>query len=331
MSPKLFAANPAGRLVSLDVFRGITIAGMVLVNNPGTWASIYWPLEHAEWHGWTPTDLVFPFFLFIVGVSITLAFARRVEEGSVKRDLYLKVIKRAAIIFGVGLFLNGFPYFQLGTIRIAGVLQRIAICYLIASLIFLTTKVRTQILIAVALLIIYCVVMTRFAAPGYAPGDLSKEGSIASFIDRVLLGQHIWRQGKVYDPEGLLSTIPAVVTTLLGILTGHWLRSEHQRFEKVVGMFVAGAGCIALGWAGSPFFSIKKTLWTSSYVVFTAGLALQFLGLCYWLIDIHGYRRWAWPFEVFGVNALALFVGSGLMVKLMGLFKVQGWIFRKFF
>jgi len=314
---------------------------MVLVNNPGTWSSIYWPLEHAEWHGWTPTDLVFPFFLFIVGVSITLAFARRVEEGSVKRDLYLKVIKRAAIIFGVGLFLNGFPYFQLGTIRIAGVLQRIAICYLIASLIFLTTKVRTQILIAVALLIIYCVVMTRFAAPGYAPGDLSKEGSIASFIDRVLLGQHIWRQGKVYDPEGLLSTIPAVVTTLLGILTGHWLRSEHQRFEKVVGMFVAGAVCIALGWAWNPFFPINKALWTSSYVLFTAGLALQFLGLCYWLIDIHGYRRWAWPFEVFGVNALALFVGSGLMVKLMGLIKLdrgdgtqissQGWIFRKFF
>ena len=333
MSPK--------RLVSLDVFRGITIAAMVLVNNPGTWSSIYWPLEHAEWNGWTPTDLVFPFFLFIVGVSITLAFARRVEEGSVKRDLYLKVIKRTAIIFALGLFLNGFPYFQLGTIRIAGVLQRIAICYLVASLIFLTTKARTQFLIAVALLIIYCLVMTRFAAPGYAPGDLSKEGSIASFIDRVLLGQHIWRQGKVYDPEGLLSTISAVVTTLFGILTGHWLRSERTQFEKVVGMFVAGAVCVALGWAWNPFFPINKALWTSSYVLFTAGLALQFLALCYWLIDIHGYRRWAWPFEVFGVNALALFVGSGLMVKLMGLIKLdrgdgtqissQGWIFRKFF
>ena len=341
MSPKLFAANPAGRLVSLDVFRGITIAGMVLVNNPGTWSSIYWPLQHAEWHGWTPTDLVFPFFLFIVGVSITLAFARRVEEGTVRRDLYLKVIKRSAIIFGLGLFLNGFPYFQLGTIRIAGVLQRIAICYLIASLIFLTTKIRTQFLIAVALLIVYCIVMTRLAAPGYAPGDLTKEGSIASFVDRVLLGQHIWRQGKVYDPEGLLSTIPAVATTLFGILTGHWLRSERPRFEKVVGMFVAGAVCVALGWAWNPFFPINKALWTSSYVLFTAGLALQFLALCYWLIDIHGFRRWAWPFEVFGVNALALFVGSGLMVKLMGLIKLergdgtqissQGWIFRKFF
>jgi predicted acyltransferase len=333
--------SPSGRLVSLDVFRGITIAGMVLVNNPGTWSSIYWPLQHAEWHGWTPTDLVFPFFLFIVGVSITLAFARRVEEGTVRRDLYLKVIKRTAIIFGLGLFLNGFPYFQLGTIRIAGVLQRIAICYLVASLIFLTTKIRTQFLIAIALLIIYCLVMTRFAAPGYAPGDLTKEGSIASFVDRVLLGPQIWRQGKVYDPEGLLSTIPAVATTLLGILTGHWLRSERSQIEKVVGMFVAGALCVALGWAWNPFFPINKALWTSSYVLFTAGLALQFLALCYWLIDIKGYRRWAWPFDVFGVNALALFVGSALMVKLMGLIKLdrgdgtqissQGWIFRKFF
>jgi predicted acyltransferase len=323
--------SPTGRLVSLDVFRGITIAGMVLVNNPGTWSSIYWPLEHAAWHGWTPTDLVFPFFLFIVGVSITLAFARRVEEGTVKRDLYLKVIKRTAIIFGLGLFLNGFPYFQLGTIRIAGVLQRIAICYLIASLIFLTTKARTQFLIAVALLIVYCLVMTRFAAPGYAPGDLTKEGSIASFIDRVLLGPHIWRQGKVYDPEGLLSTFPAVATTLSGILTGHWLRSERPRIEKVVGMFVAGAVCLVLGWAWNPFFPINKALWTSSYVLFTAGLALQFLALCYWLIDIKGYRRWAWPFEVFGVNALALFVGTALMVKLMALLKIHGWIFRNVF
>ena len=342
MSPQSSAPNASsGRLVSLDVFRGITIAGMVLVNNPGTWSSIYGPLQHATWHGWTPTDLVFPFFLFIVGVSITLAFARRAEAGRVKGDLYLKVIKRAAIIFGLGLFLNGFPYFQLGTIRIAGVLQRIAVCYLIAALIFLTTRVRTQVLIAFALLIAYCVVMTRLAAPGYEPGDLTKEGSVASFIDRVLLGQHIWRQGKVYDPEGLLSTIPAVSTTLFGVVTGHWLRGERKPIEKVVGMFAAGAACVALGWAWNPFFPINKSLWTSSYVFFTAGLALQFLALCYWVIDIHGYRRWAWPFEVFGVNALALFIGSGLMVKLMGLIKLsrddgmqissQGWIFRKFF
>lgn len=344
MAPKLFnnAGNtPSGRLVSLDVFRGLTIAGMVLVNNPGTWASIYWPLAHAEWHGWTPTDLIFPFFLFIVGVSITLAFGRRVEEGRGKRDLYFKVIKRTAIIFGLGLFLNGFPYFQLATIRIPGVLQRIALCYLIASLVFLTTRVRTQVLIALALLVVYWFLMTRIAAPGFVAGDLSKEGSLASFIDRLILGPHIWKQGKVYDPEGLLSTIPAVATTLFGVLTGHWLRSERTQLEKVAGLFVAGAVGVALGWAWNPFFPINKSLWTSSYVFFTGGLALQLLALCYWVIDIKGYRRWAWPFEVFGVNALALFVGSGLMVKLMGLIKLsrgdgtqissQGWIFRNLF
>ncbi len=226
-------------------------------------------------------------------------------------------------------FSTAFLIFNSSTIRIAGVLQRIAICYLIASLIFLTTKVRTQLLIALALLVVYWLLMTRLAAPGYAPGDLSKEGSIASFIDRVILGPHIWRQGRVYDPEGLLSTIPAVATTLFGVLTGHWLRSERTRIEKVVGMFVAGAVCVVLGWAWNSFFPINKPLWTSSYVLFTAGLGLQLLALCYWVIDIKGYRRWAWPFEVFGVNALALFVGSALMVKLMGLISFHAAMARR--
>jgi predicted acyltransferase len=333
--------SPSDRLVSLDVFRGITIAGMVLVNNPGTWSSIYWPLEHAQWNGWTPTDLVFPFFLFIVGVSITLAFARRVEEGAVQRALYLKVVKRSAIIFGLGFLLNLIPNFDFATVRIPGVLQRIAVCYLITSLIFLKTKVRTQFVIALVLLVGYWLLMTRVAAPGFAAGDLSKEGSLASYIDRVVFGAHVWRQAKVYDPEGLLSTIPAVATTLFGVLTGHWLRSERTRWDKVAAMFVAGAAGVALGWAWNSFFPINKALWTSSYVLFTAGLALQLLALCYWLIDINGFRRWAWPFEVFGVNALALFVGSALMVKLMALIKIpqsdgtriasQGWIFRNLF
>jgi predicted acyltransferase len=338
MSP---TTSPDSRLVSLDVFRGLTIAAMVLVNNPGTWSAIYWPLEHAQWHGWTPTDLVFPFFLFIVGVSITLAFARRVEEGAVQRALYLKVLKRSAIIFGLGFLLNLIPNFDFATVRIPGVLQRIAVCYLIASVIFLKTKVRTQFVIAIVLLVAYWLLMTRVAAPGFAAGDLSKEGSLASYVDRLVFGPHVWRQAKVYDPEGLLSTIPAVATTLFGVLTGHWLRSERTRWDKVAAMFVAGATCVALGWAWNAFFPINKALWTSSYVLFTAGLALQLLALCYWVIDINGFRRWAWPFEVFGVNALALFVGSGLMVKLMGLIKIpqsdgtrissQGWIFRKFF
>ncbi len=334
------------RLVSLDVFRGITIAGMVLVNNPGTWAHIYWPLEHAEWHGWTPTDLIFPFFLFIVGVAIPLAFGRRLESGGSQRDLYWKIARRTLIIFALGMFLAGFPFLfwrpttVLPTIRIPGVLQRIAVCYLFASFIFLKTKVRTQVVIAVGLLIIYCLLMTRLHAPGFLPGDLSKEGSLASFIDRLVIGPHIWKQGKVYDPEGLLSTIPAIATTLFGVLTGQWLRTERTQFEKVAGMFVAGAVCVAIGWSWNPFFPINKSLWTSSYVFFTGGLALQFLAFCYWLIDIKKYQRWAKPFVVFGVNAIVLFVGTGMMARVMGLIKLpwgagqislQGWIFQKLF
>ncbi len=328
------------RLISLDVFRGITIAGMVLVNNPGTWGHIYWPLAHAAWHGWTPTDLVFPFFLFIVGVAIPLAFGKRMEQGGSKRDLYLKIARRTLIIFALGIFLAGFPYFQFSTIRIPGVLQRIAVCYLFASIIFLNTKVRTQLAITIALCLIYWALMTLLSAPGFPAGDLSKEGSLASFIDRKVLGAHIWKAGKVFDPEGILSTIPAVATTLLGVLTGQWLRTDKTQFEKVAGMFAAGVVCVVIGWSWNPFFPINKSLWTSSYVFFTGGLALAFLGFCYWLIDIKKYQRWTKPFVVFGVNAIVLFVGTGLMAKVMGLIKLpwgagqislQGWIFQKLF
>ncbi len=312
------------RLASLDVFRGITIAGMVLVNDPGSWEHIYWPLEHSTWHGWTPTDLVFPFFLFIVGVAITLAFGSRVDSGRSARDLYLKVIRRTVIIFAIGLFLNAFPYFHLSEWRIPGVLQRIAVCYLLASIIFLNTKIRTQMVITIALLLIYWLLVKLVPAPGFAAGDLTKEGSLPSFVDRVVFGKHVWAQAKVYDPEGILSTIPALATTLIGILAGHWLRSKKLPYEKVAGLFVAGAICVAVGWAWNPFFPINKALWTSSYVFFTGGLALQFLALCYWLIDIKGYRRWAKPFEVFGVNAIALYVGAELMAILLGEIEVTG-------
>ena len=312
------------RLLSLDVFRGITIAGMILVNNPGSWEHIYWPLEHAAWSGWTPTDLVFPFFLFIVGVSITLALGKRVESGGSNRDVYLKIVKRTLIIFAIGLFLNGFPYFHLAELRIPGVLQRIAVCYFFASIIFLNTKVRTQIAIAIGLLVFYWVLVRLVPAPGYAAGDLTKDGSLPSFVDRTVFGTHVWAQAKVYDPEGILSTIPAIATTLIGVLTGHWLRTEKTRYEKAAGMFVVGAVCVAIGWVWNAFFPINKALWTSSYVFFTGGLALQFLSICYWLIDIKGYRRWAKPFEVFGLNAIALYVVADLLAELLGVIKVGG-------
>lgn len=316
-SAEISRSGLAGRMLSLDVFRGLTIAGMILVNNPGTWSHIYWPLEHAEWNGWTPTDLIFPFFLFIVGISITLSFSRRAQDGGDEYDLLMKVIRRACIIFALGLFLNGFPYFNLAEIRIAGVLQRISVCYLVASLIFLKTRWRAQAIIAVALLLLYWILVTVVPVPGFGAGNLSKEGSLAAYIDRWLLGPHIWKGGVVYDPEGLLSTMPAIATTLCGVLTGHWLRTRRTQLEKVGGMFFAGACAVAVGWAWHFWFPINKSLWTSSYVVFTAGMALELLAVCYWLVDIKGYKRWAKPFIIFGVNALALFVFSGLLARIL--------------
>jgi predicted acyltransferase len=341
--------NP--RLLSLDVFRGITIAGMVLVNNPGTWSAIYTPLEHAEWNGWTPTDFVFPFFLFIVGISITFALGKRVEAGGVDKAVYLKIIRRTLLIFGLGLFLATFPFYNftkselldVNTVRIMGVLQRIAVCYLFSALIFLHTGWKKQLIIAIALLLLYWLLMTLVPVPGCEITTFNdKACNLAAYIDRTVLTEgHIWRSAKVYDPEGLLSTLPAIATTLAGILCGHWLRTRRDDMEKVSGMFFFGIVLIAFGWAWHSWFPINKALWTSSYVVFTAGLALCFLGFCYWLIDIKGYKLWTKPFVIFGVNALALFVGSGIMARVLGLIKVAGldgnsislqqWIFTNIF
>src|SRR5919205_1940083 len=314
-----------GRMLSLDAFRGITIAGMILVNNPGTWSAIYSPLEHAAWHGWTPTDLVFPFFLFIVGVSITLSLARRAEAGGSKRDLYVKILRRTLIIFGLGLALTAFPYNDAAGFRIPGVLQRIAVCYFFASVIFLNTRWRAQAAIAAALLIIYWAAMKLIPVPGFGAGVLdSKEGNLAAYIDRAVLGGHVWNLGKVYDPEGILSTVPSIATALAGVLTGHLLRTRREPVEKVAAMFVAGVACVVAGWAWNFWFPVNKALWSSSYVLLTAGLALQLLACCYWLIDMKGYRRWSLPFVVFGSNALAVFFLTGLFEKALELIKLTG-------
>lgn len=340
------------RLLSLDVFRGMTIAGMVLVNNPGTWSAIYPPLEHAEWHGATPTDLVFPFFLFIVGISITLALGKRVETGGINRDIYLKIFRRSLIIFGLGLLMAAFPFYNftkgewldVSNLRIMGVLQRIAVCYLISALIFVRTNWKQQALIAGSLLLIYWALMTLVNVPGCEITTFDdKACNLAAYIDRIVLTEnHIWKQSKVFDPEGILSTLPAIATTLAGVLGGHWLRREKDDYEKVAALFFFGLAATAFGWIWSFWFPLNKALWTSSYVFYTAGLALCFLGFCYWLIDIKGYRKWAKPFLIFGVNALALFAFSGLTAKLMGIIKVgagadgksislQSWIFNSIF
>ena len=411
------------RLLSLDAFRGMTIAGMTLVNNPGSWAHIYGPLEHAEWNGLTPTDLVFPFFLFIVGVSISLSLGKRVDTG-IDRSIYGKIISRAVLIYILGALVSILPFFSysktnipaelkmviwlvfsasvfffllrnykigaaLATvavvatavcyfagytitpynfagIRYAGVLQRISVCYLIVAILFLHTNWRQQLGLGVVLLLGYWLVMTVIPVPGCDITTVDdKACNLAAYVDRMVIGvDHIWRQAKVYDPEGLLSTIPAIVTTISGVLTGTWLlrKDESGRIEgevrtedtadssdsqpisqvsslnKVSGIFFFGVVLFAIGWTWGHYFPINKALWTSSYVLITSGLALCLLGFCYWLIDIKNYRRWAKPFMIFGANAIALFVFSDLMARMIDDYNltgsdgqpisIQGWIYN---
>ncbi|MBS1792326.1 MAG: DUF5009 domain-containing protein [Acidobacteria bacterium] len=323
MKENIPAAPEPARMLSLDVFRGMTIAAMILVNNPGTWDAIRPPLEHAEWHGTTPTDLIFPFFLFIVGVSIALSLGRLADGGGVRWKIYFKIAKRALLIFGVGLFLEVFPFynpwkaawFDPATVRISGVLQRIAVCYLVAAVVFLTTNWKKQAVIAGALLLVYWALMTLVDVPGCAVTSINDQAcNLSAYLDRLILTEpHIWNQSKVYDPEGLLSTLPAIATALAGALTGTWLRTRRDETEKLAGIFFFGVVLIAAGWIWSGWFPLNKKLWTSSYVVYTAGLALCFLGCCYWLVDLKGWRRWATPFVVFGTNAIALYIGSTMM------------------
>ena len=304
------------------MLRGLTVAGMVLVNNPGTWSAIYAPLRHAAWHGWTPTDMVFPFFVFIVGVAIPIALGPRLERSG-RAGVLARVGRRSAIIFGLGLLLQSLPSFDWTTLRIPGVLQRIALCYLAAACLFLLTSWRTQAVISVGLLLGYWAVMTTVPVPGYGAGDLSPAGNLAAHLDRLILGQeHMWRVSRVYDPEGILSTVPAIATALLGVLTGEWLRRQPTTGATAARLALAGVVCAAVGQIWGAWFPVNKSLWTSSYVMLTGGLALITLGLCYWLIEVLGYRRWAVPFVVFGVNALALYFLSSAVAQILVMIRV---------
>lgn len=329
------------RLVSVDVLRGLTVAAMVLVNNPGSWRHVYWPLRHAEWHGFTPTDMVFPFFLFIVGVSIPLALGPRLEQGG--RGLVGRILRRSAAIFALGLLLHALPFFHLASLRIPGVLQRIAVCYLLAALLVVLTGGaagwRLQAGVAAALLVGYWLLMTRVPPPGgVAAGDLSPAGSLAGYVDRLVLGPHIWQVAKVYDPEGVLSTLPAVATTLLGVLGGHWLRGARPGRRVAAGLLVGGLAATVAGWLWGLSFPINKSLWTSSYALFMSGLAALALAVCYWGIEVRGWRGWARPFVVLGVTALPLFFLSSFMARLLVLIRVgpggprlQAWLFDHLF
>jgi predicted acyltransferase len=302
------------RLTSLDVFRGLTMAAMIVVNNPGDWGHVHPPLLHAEWHGWTPTDLIFPFFIFIVGVSITLS----------RRSLgWNSILKRAALIFALGLLLNGYPRFDLETWRIPGVLQRIAVCYAIAAGLFRVTARdprRQPVYLAatgIAIVVAYGALLMFVPPPGGTAGDLSPEGNLGAHLDRAVFGRHMWKPR--WDPEGLLSTLPAIATALFGACAGLWLRSTASPSRKAAGLLGAGVAGIVVGYAWNPWFPINKGLWSSSFVMFTAGAACLLLAACYWIVDVRGLRRGVTPFVILGTNALALYVASGLLADTLSL------------
>lgn len=316
------------RLIALDVFRGLTVALMILVNNPGSWAHIYPPLRHARWHGWTPTDLVFPFFLFIVGVAMALSFARRIEQGAGRGGLIRKIAVRAVIIYLLGLFLNGFPFTggagQWAELRIWGVLQRIAACYLIAGLAVVWLPGRRP-LVAFALLLplVYELGMRLPLVAGWGGGSFALEDNFARWLDLRLWGAgHLYGgAGMPFDPEGLWSTLPAVVTTLLGYFTGQLLRASLPLGRKLRLLALAGTGLAVIGQTAHLLEPVNKQLWTVSYVVLTGGLALLVLAASVWAIDARGWRRGALPAVVFGSNALVVFVGSGVVARLLVLVK----------
>ncbi len=294
---------------------------MVLVNNPGTWRAVYPPLRHAEWHGWTLTDVIFPFFLFVVGVAVPLALGPRVEPSG-GRGVMARVLRRSVVLLALGIVLNVPPGVHWATLRLPGVLQRIAVCYLVAAVLFLATSWRVHALIAATLLLGYWVVMTVVPVPGYGAGDLGQEGNLAAYLDRAILGSHLWQATRVYDPEGILSTAPALATVLAGVLTGSWLRSGRTPRVIVAGLALAGIVGLGLGQLWSRWFPVNKTLWTSSYALLMVGLALLALAACYWLIEVQGSRRWAAPFVILGVNALALYFLSSLAARLLVLIRV---------
>jgi len=303
----------APRLLSLDMFRGATMAAMVLVNNAGDEASSYWPLRHAEWNGWTPTDLVFPFFLFIVGVSMAFSISSRLKRGESRWQLLRHVLWRGLMLFAVGLFLNGFPnQYVLSTWRVYGVLQRIAVCYVIAAVFALWSNRRGWILGAVGCLAAYWVLMRYVPVPGFGVPThdmplLDPDRNLVAWLDRKLLAGHLYDGTR--DPEGLISTIPAIATCLLGLLTGDWLRGPRTAKAKVGGMVLFGVVGIVAGEVWNLWFPINKRLWTSSYVLLAAGLALLCLALCYWILDMKLWRgRWTTFFLVFGMNPIGAYV-----------------------
>ncbi|MET0518920.1 MAG: heparan-alpha-glucosaminide N-acetyltransferase domain-containing protein [Burkholderiaceae bacterium] len=357
------------RLLSLDAFRGFTVAAMLLVNNPGDWGHLYGPLEHAHWNGWTFTDWIFPFFVFISGISMTMSLGRRAAQGDDRRRLLAQTARRALTIIAIGLALNLIPSFNLGTLRIPGVLQRLGLCSLLTAPLVLFFGWRQQVVWLLALLLVYSLLMLGLPVPDAAgvwhTGSLQPGEDPGAWLDRWLMSGHLWVQSKTWDPEGLLSTLPAVASQLVGVLVGHWLAygapapagtraaprggpavlgsgptnglPQREPGEKAMWLMVAGLAGLWIGQLGDAWLMpINKSLWTPSYVALMGGWACLVFGVFYWLLDAMPLplararvARLARPLVVFGMNALFIFALSGLVAKLLGFIKLGGGISLK--
>jgi predicted acyltransferase len=301
------------RLLSLDVFRGFTLLGMVLVNShPG---EIYPPLAHAGWNGWTFTDLIFPFFVFIVGVAVPYSFARRLGRGESHRQLFGQILRRCVLLFAVGLFLNGYPRFDFSTLRIMNVLQRIAVCYFLTSIIYAYLRLTTKSIVWLSgtILVLYFVLMKFVPVPGYGTGVLEPVGNWGNYIDQHLLAGRM--QHGTWEGKSLLGSFPALVTMLMGLLAGVYLRTAQPVYEKLTHLYFYGSLCMAIGSIWSVWFPINQNLWSSSLVLFMGGMALMFLATCYYLVDVKKFTWWTLPCLIFGMNSIAVWVFSQLGMK----------------
>ena len=339
MKPESVSAPGAGtRFVSLDVYRGLTVAGMILVTDPGTYSAVYWPLLHAQWDNPTPTDMIFPSFLFIVGMALTLSFASRIERGFDRGKLALHLLRRSAIIFVLGLAINGFPDYDWPNMRLPGILQRIAVCYLLrrAALPGLRpagdpvrcrqdegSATESSLAVIAALLGIYWALLKLVPVPGFGAGNLDSRGNLAAYIDRAVFGtHHMWAYGTTpgygvtFDPEGILSTLGALASLLIGVLAGEWMRSTHSARRKIAALLGCGAALLLASWLLHPLLPINKKIWTSTFTLESSGVSLLAFALFYWIVDVKRWRWWTPPALVLGTNAILAFVLSTVITTL---------------
>jgi predicted acyltransferase len=348
-NPSAAVSGPTKRLLSLDVVRGITIAFMIMVNNNGGHGSWHF-MNHAVWNGLTPTDLVFPTFVFVVGVSVVFAFEARLAKGMPKAQLAKHTAIRAVVLFVFGMIINGFPFFHLEHFRVYGVLQRIAVCYLVVGLFYLYDKrVSTKVAALVAALVGYWILVRWVPVPGLGvPGRdipfMDMNRNLVSWIDQHILPHHLYLYHPDYntrDPEGLLSNLPAIGTALLGVLTGIWLRTVRAAREKFAGLAMGAVACLLFGYLWALWFPLNKNMWTSSYVLVAAGYSLTLLTLCYWAIEVRDWRSgWTFAWVVFGSNAIGAYVFSELAPSIFWLVQVhegtravtlQEWLMQRFY